>query len=138
MTECKFPGDPHCGEKRTYSRGCRHPDCCAAESRYRHERYLMGKTDDPTIPRRRIRVQQPSQWMHQAECRDAEDRDWVPDGGRAEDLTKSTKELAREFCTECPVRIECLRYGIATKSMGIWGGVFLAWEPRKRAVNLLG
>lgn len=135
---CKFPDHPHCGEKRMYSRGCRHVDCRAAESRYRHESYLMGKILDPSIPKRRLGIQRPSKWMNRANCRNAQDEDWVPYGGRGEDLTKATRDLAKEFCTDCPVRSECFEYGVATKSDGIWGGHFICWQPRKRVVNLLG
>lgn len=137
---CKFPGDPQCGEKRTYSRGCRHEDCCAAESRYRHERYLLGKIDDPSLPKRKLRMQ-PMEWMIQGNCVDRLDVEWVPgaDGnGRWPAKDSPSRQIAREFCGDCPVRKQCLEYGIATKSMGIWGGSYLCWEPRKQTVNLLG
>lgn len=37
-------------------------------------------------------------------------------------------------CTGCAVRAECLTYGLATKSFGVWGGELLdPWKPRKTA-----
>lgn len=30
-----------------------------------------------------------------------------------------------KLCKRCPVRIQCLNYGVQTKSMGIWGGRWL-------------
>lgn len=32
---------------------------------------------------------------------------------------------AKKICFTCPVKVECLEYGIDTKSYGIWGGVTL-------------
>jgi WhiB family redox-sensing transcriptional regulator len=32
---------------------------------------------------------------------------------------------AKKICFACPVKVECLEYGIDTKSYGIWGGVTL-------------
>lgn len=77
-------------------------------------------------------------WQDKANCQDRGDLDWIG-GGHFKDSEFKHKAtgLAREFCAECPVRAECLQYGIATKSMGVWGGSYLAWEPRARVVNLL-
>ena len=32
---------------------------------------------------------------------------------------------AKKICSTCPVKVECLEYGIDTKSYGIWGGITL-------------
>lgn len=32
---------------------------------------------------------------------------------------------AKSICSTCPVKVECLEYGIDTKSYGIWGGITL-------------
>ena len=32
---------------------------------------------------------------------------------------------AKRICSTCPVKVECLEYGIDTKSYGIWGGITL-------------
>jgi WhiB family redox-sensing transcriptional regulator len=32
---------------------------------------------------------------------------------------------AKKICSTCPVKQECLEYGIDTKSYGIWGGITL-------------
>lgn len=61
------------------------------------------------------------------------DTSWMSDGAchgnqRAlKDLFSHNSETQRlaaeEFCTECPVRIDCLAYGINHRvQFGVWGG----------------
>lgn len=113
-------------------------DCKAEESRYRKQLYLRNNPNpvDPQRRRQRFLVQ-PMEWEDRANCKERWDLPWEMEADHADDK-KRAKALAREFCFDCPVRSECLKYGIATKSMGIWGGSYLAWEPRKRVVNLIG
>lgn len=59
-------------------------------------------------------------------CRGS-DADFVPD-------SKTEARVAIAVCTGCPVRAECLTYGLGTKSFGVWGGELLdPWKPRKTA-----
>lgn len=99
----------------------------------------MGRIKDPTIPRRNAK-QLPNDWMQYGLCIDVDpdECEFIVERGRAEEISPSTKQMARKYCGGCPVRAECLQYGIKTKSMGIWGGSLLAWHPRKRVLNLLG
>lgn len=76
-------------------------------------------------------------WMDEAKCQERGDLNWIGDSDHQENK-KQAKILARQFCAVCDVKGECLLYGVATKSMGIWGGHYLSWEPRKKVVNLLG
>jgi len=41
---------------------------------------------------------------------------------------------ARRFCDACDVRVSCMLTGIATKEVGIWGGMT---EPERRRASLL-
>lgn len=47
-----------------------------------------------------------------------------------------TARLTDEICLSCPVRKECLQYGMETGAWGVWGGAFLVngkIEPGKNA-----
>ena len=46
---------------------------------------------------------------------------WFPELGDP----GSGSEQAKRICSTCPVKQECLEYGIDTKSYGIWGGITL-------------
>ncbi|HYS41152.1 MAG TPA: WhiB family transcriptional regulator [Pseudonocardiaceae bacterium] len=67
-----------------------------------------------------------STWLDHAACRDASDTDrFVPDNPGAH--WRPPPE-----CGRCPVRAECLAYGLATKSIGVWGGQYLRGAWRKK------
>lgn len=34
-------------------------------------------------------------------------------------------KVIKEYCEQCPVRMKCLQMGKATKSYGLWGGIYL-------------
>jgi hypothetical protein len=87
-------------------------------------------------PSKRKIKEQKVDWMDEALCMGREDLGWITEFYAIE-ARYTTRALAKEFCAFCPVRAECLQYGIATKSMGVWGGSYLMWEPRKKVVNLL-
>ncbi len=42
--------------------------------------------------------------------------------------TSSEERKAKQICKECPVMKECLEWGLAHESYGIWGGT----SPRER------
>ena len=46
---------------------------------------------------------------------------WFPELG---DPGSGSKQ-AKRICSTCLVKVECLEYGIDTKSYGIWGGITL-------------
>ncbi|WP_369380338.1 WhiB family transcriptional regulator [Streptomyces sp. cg36] len=61
-------------------------------------------------------------WRHRAACRNQPvDLDWFfPSSGEA----ARSLTAAREVCDVCPVKPECLAYGLASEQMwGVWGGV---------------
>ena len=111
-------------------------DCIEEESRYRKELAARKAALDPQKRRQRFIVQ-PMEWTNEAKCIERWDLPWEHEADNAEDKRRA-KTLAREFCADCPVRTECLKFGITSKSMGVWGGHYLAWEPRKKVVKLLG
>lgn len=41
-----------------------------------------------------------------------------------------TPAAVKSFCSDCPVRLECLRFGIASDEPGIYGG-FTTMERRR-------
>ena len=69
-------------------------------------------------------------WRERAACRGVPSDDFVPpyymvNNPRAKIRLKKFVEEAAEHCGGCPVRQECLEYGRATKSFGVFGGVLL-------------
>jgi WhiB family redox-sensing transcriptional regulator len=54
-------------------------------------------------------------WQADALCKEYPTVNFFPEVG------ESAKE-AREVCSKCLCRAECLAYGIETRSVGIWGG----------------
>ena len=68
-------------------------------------------------------------WRDLAACRDSEPNLFFPVGttGPALDLIDEAKEI----CTECSVREECLMYALQTnQEAGVWGGY--AEDERRR------
>ena len=70
-------------------------------------------------------------WMEQAACRGRPVATFVPtpsSGGGP----PSCHAVAALVCARCPVADECLRYGLATGSIGTWGGRWLGRYHRPR------
>lgn len=40
--------------------------------------------------------------------------------------------LIEEYCTSCPVQLECGEFGLSRKMFGIWGGVYLPQKAKDR------
>ena len=60
-------------------------------------------------------------WMSRAACADANiPHSWFFTEGAG--YSKPTL-AAKRICATCPVAEECLLYGNATRSVGIWGGL---------------
>lgn len=58
---------------------------------------------------------EPAAWMSHSDCRGRSDINWLPERGES-------AANAKIVCSTCPVRLECLDYGIRTRARGIWGG----------------
>ena len=60
-----------------------------------------------------------AQWGAEAACVDSEDKDAFFDQYQHE-------QIARSFCSSCPVRRDCLQHALQAREWGTWGG---AWVP---------
>ena len=60
-------------------------------------------------------------WRRHAICRDTDPDLFFPVGTTGYALVQIDR--AKQVCTECPVRVECLDYALETnQDSGIWGG----------------
>lgn len=64
-------------------------------------------------------------WMREGICKieHAPPEYFILDQGR-------TPSKGRKYCRRCPVRRECLDYGLRTDSVGLWGGEVLGLAHR--------
>lgn len=70
-------------------------------------------------------------WRSLAVCRGTDPDLFFPVGTTGNALVQIAR--AKDVCFECPVRIECLDYAIATnQDSGIWGGLD---EEQRRAIR---
>jgi WhiB family redox-sensing transcriptional regulator len=61
-------------------------------------------------------ITRPPEWMVDGLCAQVDPELWFPEKGG------STRE-AKQLCTRCPVRAECLAYALANdERFGVWGG----------------
>ncbi|MEV0670961.1 WhiB family transcriptional regulator [Mycobacterium sp. NPDC050441] len=74
-------------------------------------------------------------WQGLANCRSADpDMFFHPDGERG-DARRHRNLLAKQICTSCPVKGDCLDLALASREgFGIWGGM----SEDERAAVLLG
>lgn len=106
-------------EKRRYCTAA----CCS--------RAKVGRKMPPRPPRApRGTVPLPSladqPWLAGAECADHPEVDAVgPDTRRLGQTSLAWTGPIKALCDRCPVTTQCLAYGVATKSYGVWGGVLL-------------
>lgn len=60
----------------------------------------------------------PEPWMQDALCAEVDPDMFFPNRGDAEGA-----DLARDICSRCPVKAECLEFAIrTTQAHGVWGG----------------
>lgn len=70
-------------------------------------------------------------WRSHAVCRGTDPDLFFPVGTTGQALVQISR--AKEVCWECPVRVECLDYAIATnQDSGIWGGLD---EEQRRGIR---
>ncbi len=71
------------------------------------------------------------EWVHRARCKDEDPELFFPIGTTGPAAAQI--EAAKAVCMECPVRIECLEWALATgQDAGVWGGLS---EDERRAVR---
>jgi hypothetical protein len=70
-------------------------------------------------------------WQERAACRGAADPGRFDRLGRLPDewAIKRTHS-ALKVCTECPVRPDCLAFGVRSRSSGVYGGYYLVVGSR--------
>jgi WhiB family redox-sensing transcriptional regulator len=72
-------------------------------------------------------------WRSLAVCRGTDPDLFFPVGTTGQALVQIAR--AKEVCDECPVRVECLDYALATnQDSGIWGGLD---EEQRRSIRRL-
>ena len=70
-------------------------------------------------------------WVHRARCKDEDPELFFPVGTAGP--AASQIAAAKAVCFQCPVRIECLEWAIATgQDSGVWGGMS---EEERRALR---
>ena len=65
-------------------------------------------------------------WFDRASCKGMDPAMFLPERGDSLTLNK-----AKETCADCPVKWNCLRFGVGER-IGIWGGFS---EKQRRAIN---
>lgn len=68
-----------------------------------------------------------STWAHRAACRGLPTSQFFP----ADDDRGAIAQTA-DVCGVCPVRVECLAWGLHHEKFGIWGGLPASYFPALR------
>ena len=70
-------------------------------------------------------------WRDQALCRDTDPELFFPVGTTGTALTQI--ERAKQVCSECTVRVDCLDFALTTnQDSGVWGGLT---EEERRVIR---
>jgi WhiB family redox-sensing transcriptional regulator len=71
------------------------------------------------------------EWVHRARCKDEDPELFFPIGTTG--AAAAQIDAAKTICMECPVRVECLEWSLATgQDAGVWGGMS---EEERRALR---
>jgi WhiB family redox-sensing transcriptional regulator len=65
-------------------------------------------------------------WRHKAKCRGVDTELFISRDNEPSAVTQDNEQyVIREYCTGCPVRIECLTWSETqrTRMHGVWGGL---------------
>lgn len=75
-----------------------------------------------------------TEWMDDAACLDVEDSEIFFDKYlQSEEIIEQVQNL----CASCPVRIQCVNYGVYTKATGVWGGRWLQGGKIVKKLDLI-
>lgn len=68
-----------------------------------------------------------SKWREQGAC-------WnIPDPRAFEtNKPKRYRGFIEDYCKNCPVVVDCFEYGANTRNTGVWGGVFLPVDDKRK------
>ena len=71
------------------------------------------------------------EWVHRAKCKDEDPELFFPVGTTGPAAAQI--DDAKAICMQCPVRLECLEWALATgQDAGVWGGMS---EEERRALR---
>ena len=71
------------------------------------------------------------EWVHRAKCKDEDPELFFPIGTTGPAATQIDE--AKAVCMQCPVRMDCLEWALATgQDAGVWGGLS---EEERRALR---
>ena len=71
------------------------------------------------------------EWVHRARCKDEDPELFFPIGTTGPAAAQI--DAAKSVCMQCPVRVECLEWALATgQDAGVWGGLS---EDERRALR---
>ena len=105
---------------------------------------MSGPLDAATVPlpaldgfdptRVRLTGLRAAEWKTEAACAGQVDRDLDPwhadaDDGLSRTDVAAARDLAREVCETCPVRLQCLALGLAQLPLGDMHGVYAGFTP---------
>ncbi len=108
--------EPEHGTRSRYvNRGCRCEPCVRANAGYMTERKERG------VPSPIASRPPPGAWVAESACRGMDPALFFVD--------RTDNAEARAVCAECPVRTDCLEYGLR-EPHGIWGGLNEAQRRR--------
>ena len=63
-------------------------------------------------------------WQQGAACAGTRPEQFFPDIAAGQNAAALVAPIAERFCAACPVQAACDRYAEATKSVGLWAGVW--------------
>lgn len=119
------------GSRRRYQAGCRCDPCRATKSASNTASRGRRKAKLAAIEQATAGINTNDQtWRERAACQGSDIDLFVPDN-------PGPHAVIPAECGWCPVRAECLAYGLATKSIGVWGGQYLrgAWHAKKTTTS---
>ncbi|HEY2193636.1 MAG TPA: WhiB family transcriptional regulator [Actinomycetospora sp.] len=70
-------------------------------------------------------------WREQAACRDLDPELFFPASDEDTPKGRGDRDAAKAVCAGCPVRAQCLAFGL-DEPVGVWGGLS---ESERRAVR---
>jgi hypothetical protein len=107
------------GDVRGYRNGCRCEPCKGANNEYMKEyRRKRKPVLQEALQLAELIIEGDTSWMKQGVCRGHEIEIFFPKRG-----DNQAVQAAKNLCSECSVRVECLEYALRTdQEAGIWGG----------------
>lgn len=74
-------------------------------------------------------------WTNDAACKGVDPNLFFPTRG-SNSLNGVAKAAIKQYCNECPVRLQCLDYALVNNEPGIWGGTSQFQRRRMKSLRL--